>query len=107
MNDNDKLKYYLDQIEKSSYLPMDREFFQDCLDEGFPYEMEEDPFIGNYKYFKLLLIPEDHLGLITLKDESIELFNELDIKIKEKYNLNIIDLIDYNKGIIYIIKYQK
>ena len=46
---------------------------------------------------------------MVLDDITINDFNEFDNEIKDKqeYPFKMIDMIDYGKGIVYIIKYNK
>jgi hypothetical protein len=54
------------------------------------------------------LIDEDKNGLINFDDDVVNDFNEFDIELKDsqKYPYNMIDMIDYNNGIVYILKYN-
>lgn len=104
---NNRLNYYLDLIENSIYEKLDDIFFNDLLEEGFPYEIENGTNIDSWVKCSLKLKEEDRIGLIEFKEETVDFFNELDIEIKNKYNLKIIDFIDYDAGIVYIIKHIK
>ena len=46
------------------------------------------------------------MGLINMEDDIIEKFNDFDIKLKEtqEYPYDTLDFIDYDKGIVYIIR---
>ena len=54
----------------------------------------------------LNLTSKDKNGLIEFDDDVIEKFNDFDIKLKSmsEYPFNKLDLIDYDNGVVYIIR---
>lgn len=52
-----------------------------------------------------LVIPVDHVnGLKSFQETIVELYNSFDIWLKETYKMNVVDFIDYDKGIVVLIK---
>lgn len=106
-------KYYWMQIEdKNDWKSITDTLYNDILEEGW---IEELKYVYNevnkedFSYLSLDLIDEDKKGLMEFDDNILEDFNDFDIEIKDKqkYPFNMIDFIDYEKGIVYIIKYNK
>lgn len=54
----------------------------------------------------LPLSSEDKQGLMNFNAETVEKFNEFDIRLKERYNMKLTDLIDYDNGIVKIVKVE-
>jgi hypothetical protein len=54
----------------------------------------------------LNLSKEDKAGVINMDENVVNKFNEFDVKLKEKgeYPYDTLDFIDYDKGIVYIIR---
>lgn len=105
MNDKEIISYYLEKIQQEIYQKVPYELFEECLEEGFPYEIDDGEKSENWNYIKLDIKPQHIKGLISLDSNTIELFNELDIKLKDLYNLKIINLINYNTGEVFIFKH--
>lgn len=100
---------YLEQIEDLEYYPM-RDYPDVWVSmeyEGLNEEYDEGNFLDNWVVGFLKISEKDKEGLIKLDTETVEKFNDFDIELKEKYNLKIIDLIDYNIGRVLIVKYLK
>ncbi len=53
---------------------------------------------------QLSIPPEHALGLKSFEEEIVELYNFFDIWLKEKYKMNVVDFIDYDGGIVVLIK---
>lgn len=104
-----KVNDYIDQVYKNEYKSLTNELFNYIAEEGWLYELEEfydREFDKNdFSYTKLNLTKEDKYGLINFDDDVIEKFNDFDSRLKsmDEYPFKIIDLIDYDNGIVYII----
>lgn len=100
---------YLNQIDSLDFFPLrdNLEIWIDLQEEGIFEEYEEGNFLDNWVYGYLKLKDEDQNNLKNMDTDAVEFFNELDIKIKEKYNLKIIDFINYQTGQIVLLKYLK
>ena len=52
-----------------------------------------------------LKTPVDHIEKLKNYDDSIvDFYNSFDIWLKNKYKMDIIDFIDYDSGVVYLIK---
>lgn len=100
---------YLNQIDSLDFFPLrdNLQIWIDLQEEGIFEEYEEGNFLDNWVYGYLKLKDEDQNNLKNMDTDAVEFFNELDIKIKEKYNLKIIDFINYQTGQIVLLKYLK
>ena len=110
--DNSIRKYYWMQIKDPKWFPITGEIWNDINEEGWVEDLEyvyDDVNKEDIVYKKLELSDEDKEGLITFDDDILNDFNELDIEIKDKqkYPFDMIDMIDYENGIVYILKYNK
>jgi len=110
--DNSIRKYYWMQInDDKGWNPISDEFFDNLCDEGWIEDLEyvyDNVTKDNITVKELELIDEDKNGLMSFDEDVINVFNELDIEIKDGqgYPYNMIDMIDYDKGIVYILKYK-
>jgi hypothetical protein len=101
---------YINQLNSNEYLKLTKKLFNDIEDEGWLEQLEEfynKKFdVNNFKYMMLKLTDNDKQGLINFDDDTIEKFNDFDIKLKsmDKYPYNKLDLIDYDNGIVFIVK---
>jgi len=106
-------KYYWMQInDPEGWIPVTDELYDDIDQEGWTEDLEDiydDIKQEDFVYKELELIDVDKNGLINYVDDIIEDFNDLDIEIKDKqkYPFKMIDFIDYDNGIVYIIKYNR
>jgi len=53
---------------------------------------------------ELPISKEDKEGLMNFEDWALEKFNMFDIQLKDKYDVKLIDLIDYDQGTLHIVK---
>ena len=109
--DNSIRKYYWMQIEDDNWIPLTDKLWDDIIEEGWIEDLEyvyDDINKEDIVFKKLDLIEEDQQGLINNDEDTINDFNEFDIELKDKgkYPFNMIDMIDYEKGIVYILKYN-
>ena len=110
--DNSIRKYYWMQINNDKdWKPITDKFFDDLCNEGWIEDLEyvyDDVTKDRITVKELDLIEEDKQGLMDFDDDIVNDFNDFDIEIKDKqkYPFNMIDVIDYDKGIVYILKYN-
>jgi hypothetical protein len=111
--DNSVRKEYWNQIkDKDGWKPITDELYNDIEEEGWIEDLEfvyDNINKENIIYKELDLSNKDKEGLISFDDDIINDFNSFDIEIKDgqEYPFNTIDFIDYNNGIVYIVKYNK
>jgi hypothetical protein len=106
-----KKNYWMQINDDKGWNPISDELFNQLLDEGWIDDLEyvyDDVTKDNISVKELELIDEDKNGLISFDEDVINDFNELDIEIKDGqgYPYNMIDMIDYDNGIVYILKYK-
>jgi len=95
----------LSQVETNQYRDLTPDVWETIQDEGYDEELELDS-PEYFEYTTLTIPPEDVGALKTFKDEALEKYNRFDIELKEKYE-NHIDLIDYDNGIIKIVRVKQ
>jgi len=101
---------YINQLNTNEYINITNKLFNDIEDEGWLEQLED--FYNrrfdktNFKYMTLKLTDNDKQGLINFDDDVIEKFNDFDIKLKsmDKYPFKKLDLIDYDNGVVFIVK---
>lgn len=104
------VKDYLEQLKKLVFKPITNFLFNEIEEEGFVddlieiYEHDYNKF--DFEYSELQLDINDKIGLKSFEDEVVNKFNQFDILLKDSQSgyPKIVDFIDYNKGIVYIIK---
>lgn len=112
-NDMSNIKKYIEQVHNNTYLDLTDDLFNDISEEGWLDNLEEfyDKSFNksNFRYTTLNLDDADRQGLIDFDDDVIEKFNDFDIELKElsDYPFILIDFIDYDKGIVYIINFKE
>jgi hypothetical protein len=112
INENLIVDDYINQLNSNEYSKLTKKLFSDIEDEGWLEQLEDfynKKFdITNFKFMMLTLTNADKQGLINFDDDTIEKFNDFDIKLKSmgKYPYNTLDLIDYDNGIVYIVKFE-
>jgi len=113
INENLDIDNYLDQLnDDTRYLSITKKLYNEIEKEGWVEQLEDfynktlNKF--NFKYMILNLNKNDQKGLIEFNEDTIEKFNDFDIKLKsmDKYPFQKLDFIDYEKGIVYIIKHN-
>lgn len=101
---------YLKQVHNLSFKPITNFLFNEILEEGFVDDLIEmynyDYTKNDFEYSELQLDLNDKMGLKTFVEDVINKFNSFDILLKDSQNgyPKIVDFIDYDKGIVYIIK---
>ena len=95
----------LSQVETNQYENLTPDVWETIQDEGYDEELElYNP--EDFEYTVLSLPPEDTEPLKAYAEEALEKWNRFDIELKEKYK-NHIDLIDYDNGIIKIVRVRQ
>ena len=108
----DELEVYQTQIFLGANIGLTPEVFDFICQEGWIQLIEDDQERGlcfaDFEFLTLNLTTEDKSGLQRLDQNTIEKFNELDIRIKnqQEYPYYSLDFIDYDMGIVYIIRFK-
>ena len=110
INESLTVDNYINQLNTNEYINITNKLFNDIEDEGWLEQLED--FYNrrfdktNFKYMALKLTDNDKQGLINFDDDVIEKFNYFDIKLKsmDKYPFKKLDLIDYDNGVVFIVK---
>lgn len=95
---------YIDIVPSLNYVPVNNNEWEiidewEGITELFDiYDRER------YQIAELPLTDEDSEELKQETDNILNKFNEFDIRLKNKYNMKYIDLIDYENGIVKIVK---
>ncbi len=104
------ISQYLNDIEYGDYNELTNDLFEFISNEGWLESIEEEYDMeyekSDFEYLILNISNVDKKGLINSDDYVLDKFNELDIKIKEggEYPYDTLDFIDYDNGIVYIIR---
>lgn len=112
MKDIDALEVYQTQIFLGTYVGLTPEVFDFIVQEGWIQSIEDDQERGlcfaNFEFLTLNLSPKEKSGLQQLDQDTIEKFNELDIRIKNQqtYPFYTLDFIDYYEGVVYIVRFK-
>ena len=110
INENLDVNDYINQLNNNEYSKLTNKLYSDIEDEGWLEQLED---FYNRKFNKtdfsfttLKLTSKDRNGLIEFDDDVIEKFNDFDIELKSmsEYPFNKLDLIDYDNGVVYIIR---
>lgn len=101
-NIND-VNHYISQISSIKFINIDNSTWETIQYEGLDEE-QDAPNKNQWKMSFLNLSDSDKEGLQNYDADSINKFNLFDITLKEKYNGKIVDLIDYDAGIIRLVK---
>jgi hypothetical protein len=111
-NFSSDIEYLLEQINGKDWKIISDNMFNDLKDEGWIGELTE-VYGGlskdNFTYIELDILESDEQGLIEFDDNTLNKFNDFDVKLKEnqEYPFKVIDMIDYDNGKVYIIKFQE
>jgi hypothetical protein len=102
---------YYDQIMNRAFIEVSDEMWEEILLDGYPEEVNNwqgDFNQTNYKFISLEISEEDQTGLKSDDEIYIDKWNDFDIWLKEEAKLypDYIDMIDYDKGTVFIIKYE-
>jgi hypothetical protein len=109
-NFNNEFADLFNQIKNVQFLPISKKQYKILEEEGWIEELEESGNNIDYdliEYIELTIPEEDKLELINFNDDILEKYNDFDIQLKNKQihpPFHIIDMIDYDKGKIFIFK---
>lgn len=101
---------YLTQVYTGEYNELTEELFDIISMEGWLVSIEEEfgeeYFQDDFEFITLNLSSTDKNGLINSDENIIEKFNDFDMRLKsnQEYPYDTLDFIDYDKGIVYIIR---
>lgn len=108
----DELEVYQIQILFKRYIGLTPELFDLITQEGWlgsiELDREQECTIDDFEFLTLNLSPYDRDGLQRFDHNTIDKFNELDIRIKsqQEYPYYTMDFIDYEMGVVYIIRFK-
>jgi hypothetical protein len=110
INVNKTIDEYLNDVEYGDYDELTTELYDFISMEGWLVSIEEE-FDEEYnqedfEYLILNISEQDKIGLMKMDEQTVEKFSEFDLKLKERgeYPYDTLDFIDYDKGIVYIIR---
>lgn len=107
------IKNYLDQVRRTEFKPLTKELFDFIQEEGFFDDLEnyyDNKYsISDFLYIDLKLTNLDKIGLKKFDDDIVNKFADFDYLLKKSADdkgeyTKICDFIDYEKGIVHIIK---
>jgi hypothetical protein len=110
IQDNKTIQDYLKQVEYGDYEELTTELYDLISMEGWLVSIEdefgEEYEQEDFEYLKLDLSEKDRLGLINMNEDVVEKFSDFDMKLKKvgEYPYDTLDFIDYDNGIVYIIR---
>lgn len=123
VNENKKTdyEYYMNQINSDEdWKPITDDIFEMIEQEGWVEELTSDideeeydeirnDVINRFVYKELELFDDDIEGLMNMDQNTLEFFSGLDMNLKEnqEYPYHVLDFINYDEGIVYIIKYNE
>src|SRR3954470_8923562 len=93
----------LAQVPQARFVPVDGKRWRTIRDEGLDDE-QNAPERTQWQMAALPISKELSAKLVAFDDDTVELFNLFDIHLKERYNGKIVDLIDYDKGLVVLVK---
>jgi hypothetical protein len=110
INENINIGGYINQLNTNDYNKLTNKLFNDIDEEGWLEQLED--FYGkkftrnDFSFTTLKLTENDKNGLINFDDDVIEKFNDFDIKLKsiDEYPFKKLDLIDYDNGVVYVVR---
>jgi hypothetical protein len=102
----ESVSYYMSQIPHLKYKIMpvwmwDEVMEMEALDEEF-----NRPLRSQWSYAELKITPLDKKELVTGKGEVEYRFDTFDHYLKKKYKMHLIDVIDREKGHVYILRWR-
>jgi hypothetical protein len=105
MNQDSFFESLLNTIKNKKWIALTKQeqknFFQNDSDLLDRWEVKSPKELHKVQ----LTIPAEHINqLKTFNDQILEIYNLFDIWLKDKYQTNIVDFIDYQKGEIFLIK---
>lgn len=94
---------YIDEVGTLSFVPVTPEVWDTIQDEGLDEE-QGAPNSIQWSMANLPISREDAVKLRQYDNDTIDKFNRFDIALKEKFDGRIVDLIDYDAGIVRLVK---
>lgn len=110
ITENLSIDNYLTQVWTGYYEELSEELFDFISLEGWlvsiEEEFKEEYTIDDFEYLILDISNEDKTGLMSNSEETVEKFNKFDLELKknQEYPFDTLDFIDYEKGVVYIIR---
>ena len=99
-------KFFLSLVDDAKHwIPLSdreaKEFWQNETDLVDRWGIEAPQELHKVK----LEVPLDHIEKLKNYDDSIvNFYNSFDIWLKNKYKMDVVDFIDYDSGVVYLIK---
>jgi hypothetical protein len=94
---------YIDAVSTLLFKTVTPDVWNAIQDEGLDEEQDAPNFV-QWSMATLPISGEDSDRLRQFDDDTIEKFNSFDIALKEKFGGKIIDLIDYEAGVVHLVK---
>jgi hypothetical protein len=94
---------YIDAVSTLHFESVTPDVWETIQDEGLDEEQDAPNFV-QWSMATLPISGEDSARLRQFDDDTVEKFNSFDIALKEKFNGKIIDLIDYEAGVVRLVK---
>jgi hypothetical protein len=95
---------YLNQLENAQWQPITDQIWDTIQIEGLDEEFNQDRTA--WSFISLNVSQQDSDELRAYDPVAIDEWNGFDISLKEKFNLQMIDLIDYANGSVIIVKHE-
>ena len=99
-----EFKDLFNQIKTGKFIPLSDEVFESLEWDGWMDE-KNDNNRKHYRMLELSIPQQDSMDLIQLDDEIVNKYNEFDIELKSRLGDNFLDLINYDEGKIFIVRY--
>lgn len=93
----------LAKVPTLKFIPVDGKRWRAIQDEGLDVE-QSAPDRAQWLMALLPIDKDDAAKLRAFDDETVEKFNLFDIKLKEQFGGKIVDLIDYDRGMVVLVK---
>ena len=112
MRKTDELEVYQIQILFGRYIGLTPELFDLITLDGWlgsiEVDREQECTIDDFEFLTLNLSQNDRDRLQRFDQIVVDKFNELDIRIKnqQEYPYYTLDFIDYEMGVVYIIRFK-
>jgi hypothetical protein len=97
-----KWQDYLITVPQLEFRPVDAQTWSTIRDEGLDQE-HDAPERAQWTMTVLPISRADAEGLRSLDAATIEKFNGFDIALKRAYDARIVDLVDYDTGIVRLV----
>ncbi len=94
---------YVSLVESLAFYPLTPAVWDTIQDEGLDEE-QDAPLASQWEMAVFPLSAQDQAALKAMTDEVLERFNAFDIALKERWNCAVIDLIDYDRGQVILVK---